>query len=64
MLKQAFAGPRGWELQNMLIVSGLLATSALWREESRGVHHRTDFPDRDDEEFNVHSRIARPGASS
>ncbi|MCU0710748.1 MAG: L-aspartate oxidase [Pirellula sp.] len=34
----------GWELQNMLTVSLQMATSALKRNESRGVHFRTDFP--------------------
>lgn len=34
----------GWELQNMLTVSLQMATSALKRSESRGVHFRTDYP--------------------
>jgi len=34
-----------WELMNMLSVARLVGISALAREESRGVHHRTDFPD-------------------
>jgi L-aspartate oxidase len=34
----------GWELQNMLTVSLQMATSALKRNESRGVHFRTDYP--------------------
>jgi L-aspartate oxidase len=38
----------------------LVATEALWREESRGGHYRTDFP-RQDERFRVHS-IQRLGA--
>ena len=35
-------------LQNMLLVSRLIAEAALMREESRGVHCRTDFPETDD----------------
>jgi L-aspartate oxidase len=45
VLARQFEEPNGWELQNMLIVSRIVAESALWREESRGVHFRTDFPD-------------------
>tara|TARA_R110002096_G_scaffold162010_2_gene329076 strand:- start:4026 stop:5711 length:1686 start_codon:yes stop_codon:yes gene_type:complete len=36
--------PRAWELLNMLTVARLATLGALEREESRGVHHRTDFP--------------------
>lgn len=38
----------GWELQNMLLVARLMIDSALAREESRGVHYRSDFPEPDD----------------
>ncbi len=37
--------PRTWELVNMLTVARLAAAGALVREESRGVHFRSDFPD-------------------
>jgi L-aspartate oxidase len=37
--------PQGWELQNMLLVSQMLIHAAQIREESRGVHFRTDFPE-------------------
>ena len=33
-----------YELRNMLCVSQLIIKSALKREESRGAHYRTDFP--------------------
>ncbi|MGE0708854.1 MAG: L-aspartate oxidase [Planctomycetota bacterium] len=61
VLEQAFAGPRGWELQNLLVVAGAMAQGALWRQESRGAHHRLDFPERDDERFRLHSAIRKPG---
>ena len=34
----------GWELQNMMLVGRVIATAALARCESRGVHARSDFP--------------------
>ena len=39
-----FTDPRGWELQNMLLVAQLVIASASARKESRGVHYRSDFP--------------------
>lgn len=48
---QRYAGPRefhstaGRELQNMLLVARLMIAAATLREESRGVHFRTDFPE-------------------
>ena len=47
--------------RNFLTVATLVARCALWREESRGAHHRIDFPQRDDERWRVHS-ITRKGA--
>jgi L-aspartate oxidase len=38
----------GWELCNMLTLARLITAGALLREESRGVHFRKDFPERDD----------------
>ena len=43
------------ELDCMLDVAEAVATSALHREESRGAHTRTDFPQRDDARFLKHS---------
>ncbi len=37
------------ELANMLLAGHLMAQAALIREESRGAHYRTDFPDPRDE---------------
>jgi fumarate reductase flavoprotein subunit len=43
------------ELEYMLDVAEALAHSALARRESRGSHQRTDYPERDDEQFLRHS---------
>jgi L-aspartate oxidase len=48
VLVRQFSEPSGWELQNLLTISRLVVRSALQREESRGVHLRTDFPESDD----------------
>ncbi len=47
--------------RNFVTLAKLVATAALWREESRGGHFRTDFPDRRDEKWDVHS-IQKSGA--
>lgn len=36
--------PAGWELQNMMLISRVMASAALARTESRGVHLRSDYP--------------------
>ena len=46
------------ELGNMLDVAEVTVASALAREESRGSHARTDFPNRDDENWMKHT-VAR-----
>ena len=48
-----------FELQNMLLVSKLILTAALKREESRGAHYRVDFPERDDENWLKHICLTR-----
>ncbi|HEY7311820.1 MAG TPA: L-aspartate oxidase [Gemmataceae bacterium] len=47
-LRREFHTRAGWELQNMLTVARLMIWSALQRTESRGVHFRSDYPQRDD----------------
>ena len=51
VMDKVFDSPYGWECQNMLTVSLLMAQAARKRKESRGVHYRTDYPDRDDKRF-------------
>jgi L-aspartate oxidase len=46
--------PLGWRSKNFLTVATLVARAALWREESRGGHYRTDFPE-PSEQWRVHS---------
>jgi L-aspartate oxidase len=53
-LARQFADPGGWELQNMLCVARLMIDAALEREESRGAHVRTDFPDLDEKHWGRH----------
>ncbi|OPY31666.1 MAG: L-aspartate oxidase [Methanomassiliicoccales archaeon PtaU1.Bin124] len=45
------------ELRSMLPVAEAVAISALAREESRGSHYRTDFPQRNDQDFLKHSMV-------
>ena len=46
-----------YEFKNMLLVSLLIANSALMRKESRGAHCRTDYPDTKEE--CIHSCITK-----
>jgi L-aspartate oxidase len=59
VLARQLAHPEGWELQNMLTVASLMVAADLEREESRGVHLRTDFPERDDAHWRRHLRARR-----
>jgi len=52
----------GWELQNMLTIAKLIAVAALQRQESRGVHFRSDFPNTDDDQWKTHITFQRPEA--
>jgi L-aspartate oxidase len=46
------------ELRNILALAQLITRSALAREESRGSHYRSDFPYRNDDDFQKHSVLA------
>lgn len=46
-----FAWQEALDLVNQVQVAKLVATSALLREESRGAHFRSDFPDADNDEW-------------
>jgi succinate dehydrogenase / fumarate reductase flavoprotein subunit len=48
---------RALETENMLELAEALLFAGLAREESRGAHARTDFPQRDDEKFLAHSMV-------
>jgi fumarate reductase flavoprotein subunit len=47
------------ELANLLDIAECVLASGLRREESRGAHQRTDFPDRDDQRFLTHQLVER-----
>jgi L-aspartate oxidase len=47
----------GVEAKNLADVAWAMATCALFREESRGSHFRTDFPRIDDARFLGHTRL-------
>jgi L-aspartate oxidase len=54
VLPREFGQRAGWELQNLLTIARLMIQAALTREESRGVHFRSDFPERDDAHWQRH----------
>ena len=59
VLDKEFQNEEGWQVQNMLTLAKLLTFSARMRTESRGAHHRRDFPDRDDNNWSRHLVIRR-----
>jgi L-aspartate oxidase len=58
VLDRDFDSPEGWRLQNMLQVGRMITDCAIRREESRGVHFRTDFPERDDAGWARHIMVS------
>ncbi len=54
VLRREFKTRAGWELQNLLTVARLMIWSAQQRTESRGVHYRSDYPERDDVHWRRH----------
>lgn len=59
VMDKEFSASNGWELQNMLYVAMLMTHGALRRTESRGVHHRLDFPQPNDAEWRRHVTVRR-----
>lgn len=59
LLAHPFSSRKGWELQNMLTLAHLVVVSALRREESRGVHYRKDFPEKNEGKFCRHLTIQK-----
>jgi len=59
VLAQDLGGVDGWELQNILTVGLQMATTALARTESRGVHFRTDYPSVDNQIWRKHLDLQR-----
>jgi L-aspartate oxidase len=57
VMDKVFDGPAGWECQNMLTVCLMMARASELRQESRGVHFRSDFPNTDDKNFKKHFQI-------
>ena len=49
----------GWQLLNLVTVSRLIVRAALRREETRGAHARTDFPQKERIRNGNHSAIGR-----
>ncbi len=45
--RREFSQPKGWELQNQLLIARLMVAAAIERKESRGVHLRVDYPETD-----------------
>jgi len=52
-----FDNVEGWELQNLLLVASCMVDAAIARNESRGVHFRSDFPAEDNENWRRHQTM-------
>ncbi len=43
-----------YEVLNMLTVARIIVQASMWRQESRGAHYRSDYPNRDDVRWAKH----------
>jgi L-aspartate oxidase len=59
VLDKSLETPAEWEVQNMLTTGMLIARSALARDESRGVHFRTDYPHSEDRRWRRNTLVRR-----
>jgi succinate dehydrogenase / fumarate reductase flavoprotein subunit len=50
-----------WEVKSSLVVCEAIIRSALMRQESRGAHYRSDFPNLDDEKWKVNIYCRKVG---
>jgi L-aspartate oxidase len=64
ILEATFARPFELELQNLATLAALLAHAAWLRTETRGTHARSDFPERDDARWRVHTTWRRGAAAA
>lgn len=59
VLSHSLRDVEAWELQNLLTVSLMMTHTALSRQESRGVHLRTDYPELDNVHWRKHLTMRR-----
>jgi succinate dehydrogenase/fumarate reductase flavoprotein subunit len=52
---------RTWEAKSALLVSEAVIKSALMRQESRGAHYRSDFPQRNDQKWKANIYCRKKG---
>jgi succinate dehydrogenase / fumarate reductase flavoprotein subunit len=50
-----------WQVKSSLVVCEAIVRSALMRQESRGAHYRSDFPEKDEENWNVNIYCKKEG---
>jgi succinate dehydrogenase/fumarate reductase flavoprotein subunit len=53
------SGRAGHEVRNLHTLALVMTRAAHAREESRGSHYRSDFPFRNDEDFEKHSALQK-----
>jgi len=64
VMRKEFEATPGWELQNLLTIAKIVTASARQRKETRGVHYRTDYPERNDKHWQKHTVIRREMAEA